>query len=780
MRFWGAVLAAFVLPSALLAQDLDAALGAAYDKLIADGHIKGPDLPPPRSNAASGTPQGQGDQRLPDPKKDGEEDPNKFVLKNAQRALQKGKYIEAEGNVHFLYKGYEVTCERAYGSLDTEIFVLEGKVLLVAADKVVNGHRVQVDFKNDSFGYLDARTILAPSLLGGQLADNLYVRSEVGGGDRKLMELEDSHITTCDYEHPHYEFTARRSTIRPGKRAIFRDVRLKILGRTVLKVPYLVIPLEKYSERYVPEVGRTEDQGYYIKTNWLTPLRGEDVLGSHFDYFEKLGLGLGADYLYSGANIYGALRLYALTRGLRTLQGSLNHQQNIFGGSLYIDGYYQRNNYLTAPNTTTYSARGSFSLPQRSGTSTFSYFRTGSLTSLYASNQDNIGVTDNRQWNDSLRTDLTVNMTNSESKTFAETGTVVQATRQLDLQFMGTEEFDWATATLEYRRTIPIGRRENFFATEDRTPVIGLRSDARKLFGQKFSRILTFNTEVTWGELVNTADQSRITRATFDINATKDVRSTTSRHQWTLNGRFKQGLYSDDTAQYVLGLGARYSYYVDRETNLNLRYSYLRPYGFTPLTLDRSGRSHLLSADLTYRPGNDFLVKAQTGYDFLQLQQQRTPWQRVSITSEFTHRDNFYARSQTTYDTVSQVWQSFRLDVGWQLGEARLSMGTNFDGQRHTWSNFNLFADGFQIGKLRMGMIFSYNGYNRQVEARHFSFTYDLHCVEAILQVIDNPVGFRAGRQIMFFLRVKALPFDTPFGIGNRGQAIGSGGGVRY
>lgn len=779
MRCFLVVLASLVVFGIAEAQDLDAALGAAYDKLIADGHIKGPDLPSPRSNAATGFPQGPGDQRLPEPKKQ-EEDPNKFILKNAQQALQKGDYIEAKGNVHFLYKGYEVTCDRAYGSLDTNIFVLEGHVLLVGGDKTVDAHRIQVDFDNETFGFLDARSILAPSLIGPQLAGDLYVRSEVGGGDKKLIELENSHITTCGNDHPHFEFTAKRSSIRPGKRAIFRDVRLKILGRTVLKVPYLVIPLERYSERYVPEVGRTEDQGYYIKTNWLTPLRGEDVLGTHFDYFEKLGLGLGADYLYSGADIYGGLRLYALTRGLRTLQANLNHQQNMFGGSLYVDANYQKNNYLTAPNTTTYSARGSFSLPQRQGTSTFSYFRTGSQTSLFSSNQDNIGITDNRRWSESFNTDLTVNLTNSESKTFTESGTVVQATRQLDVQFSGTEEFDWASATLEYRRTVPVGHRQNFFATEDRTPVITLRSDSKKLFGQRFDRQLPIRTELSWGELVNTADQSRISRAIFEVSTNKDFRSSTSRHQFGFNGRYKQGIYSDDTAQYVLGWGARYSYYVDRDTNLNLRYNYLRPYGFTPLNLDRSGRSHLMSADLTYRPGNDFLLKAQTGYDFLQLQQQRTPWQRISITSEFTRGYNFVLRSQTTYDTVNQVWQSFRFDLNWLVGEARLSLGTNYDGQRHTWSNFNLFADGFQWGKLKMGMIFSYNGYNRQVEARHFSFTYDLHCVEAILQIIDNPVGFRAGRQILFFVRVKALPFDTPFGVGNRGQAIGTGGGIRY
>jgi LPS-assembly protein len=42
---------------------------------------------------------------------------------------------------------------------------------------------------------------------------------------------------------------------------------------------------------------------------------------------------------------------------------------------------------------------------------------------------------------------------------------------------------------------------------------------------------------------------------------------------------------------------------------------------------------------------------------------------------------------------------------------------------------------------------------------------------------VDNKVGFRSGRQIGFFIRLKAFPSFSPFGIGRRGQAIGSASG---
>lgn len=780
--FWALMLAGTV--GAASGQDFGTVLNTANDALRAEGVITTP--PIDRANRATSTPPPEGDTRQAAPGTQETADPNQFVLRNAQRASQKGDEIEAVGNVHFLYKGYEVMCEKAFGNLKTNVFVLEGQVRLLSEDKSVSGDRVQVDFNNETFGFLDARAVLAPKIVGPQLTSDLFVRAEVGGGDQKVIDLEDAHLTTCNNEHPHYDVVARRATIRVGRRAILRDVRLKVLGRTVLKIPYLVVPLEQYAERYVPEVGRTPDQGYYIKTRYSTPIRGEDWLGTSVDYFEKLGLGLGGDYHYTKRNaqgipiLDGVYELYALTKNFRTVQSALRHRQKLFGGDLFLDGNFQKNNYITAaPNTTTYSARGTYLLTRPGGTTQFNYFRTGSQTSLFSTNQDNFGINDNRQWTDKIRTDLNVNLTNQETRNTPPQGDpIFNATRQLDVQFSGTDEFNFGTGMLEYRRTIPVGHRQSFFAGDDRTPVLSLDTDARRLLGRRFSMTFPFRAKVSWGELTNTTDQSRITRTSFDLSFSRDP-GRTGRHQFGFNGRFAQSLYSDDTAQYVLNGGVRYSYGFDRNSALNLRYNYLRPYGFTPLSSDRSGRTHLVSADLSYQRFRQWTLRAQTGYDILQLQQQRTPWQRISINSDFAPWDNMLLRAQSTYDTVQRVWQNVRLDFQWEVGGARISAGTNYDAQRHTWSNFNLYADGFQIGKLRFGMIFSYDGYNRQVQARHFSLTYDLHCVEAILQVLDNPVGFRSGREIYLFLRVKGLPFDTPFGVGNRGQAIGFGSGIR-
>lgn len=103
------------------------------------------------------------------------------------------------------------------------------------------------------------------------------------------------------------------------------------------------------------------------------------------------------------------------------------------------------------------------------------------------------------------------------------------------------------------------------------------------------------------------------------------------------------------------------------------------------------------------------------------------------------------------------------------------------DGVRNSWANLNLFIDALKIGRLKVSALLLYNGYLQRFDSKHFALTYDLHCAEAVLQVLENNTGFRPGREIVFFIRIKGLPFDTPFGIGNQGQPLdyGTGGGWR-
>ena len=62
--------------------------------------------------------------------------------------------------------------------------------------------------------------------------------------------------------------------MRTGKRLVLRKVDFKLFNRSILRVPYLSIPLEDRNDRYLPEVGQSHDEGYYVKSKFGIPLAG--------------------------------------------------------------------------------------------------------------------------------------------------------------------------------------------------------------------------------------------------------------------------------------------------------------------------------------------------------------------------------------------------------------------------------------------------------------------------------------------------------------------------
>lgn len=692
-----------------------------------------------------------------------------FELLSGDRFSRRGNLLRGSGDIRFRYRGYDGFGQAVEGDVETERFTLTGNVDLVGSDRRLRGDLVRIDFRRESFDVVGGRARLSPSFVGGGLIGDLYLRGGSASGTERRVNGLDCDVTTCNLEEPHYHLSSGQVEVISGDRAILRNVAIVVLGRTLLRLPFLILPLREAPERYTPEVGQSPEEGYYVRSVWPTWLRGENSLLTRLDYFTKLGGGIGGDYRYAGAGVGGALALYGLTGGRATRRGNWEHRQRLLGGDLSLEANYQRENYLTSPDATTFASRAGYDFRRGLDATRLTYFRNESSAGTFRSVQESVGVADRRSlWG--ISTDATVSLSTNRT----QSGDFSAVRRQVDVDFLGERDLRIVNAELRYRRAIPVGSVEDFFGSSDQTPLLTLRSDARRLLGQGWAERLPFTTDLSIGELSDTRRRNRLTRTGFNL-ALRNPRGG-GRDDLDYTARFRQTLYSDGTAQWLLDARAGYGVPIGIGT-LGLRYDYLRPHGFTPLQIDNTGRNHELNADLTLRPLGSLRLSAFTGYDFLAPGRDVTPWRKISVRSELDGRRGFTFRTQSTYDTGRRLWSNVRLDAGIDILGGRISAGARFDGQRHTWGAVNLFADGIRWGRLKTSALLNYNGYLKKFEARHFSFTYDLHCAEAILQVLDNPVGFRSGTQISLFIRLKALPFDTPFGLGRRGQGVGSGSG---
>lgn len=695
-----------------------------------------------------------------------------FFLDKAAFVDRDGSKVKMSGGVKFRYGDYIGVADEVEGDLDTEIFILRGNVKLNGKDLDYEGDVIEANFKTEVFGFKRAGSTIKPQLIKGQIKDNLYIRGESGTGSEKYYELAGADCTTCDLPHAHYHIKARKMSVYPQDRLIMRDAEINILGKTILRLPYFSIPLNDYAPRYIPETGQSPDEGYFIKSRFGVGIPGDDLLDTRFDYMTKLGFGLGTDLDYRDKNMKGTLKVYGLIGQDKTFTSSLNHSQKWGRSTITSALDLSQRNYLSAPGNTTLNTRNTIAIPNSGGNTRLGFNYASNKANNFSTESQNLTLSDQRKVGK-------LNISNDFNlSTYISGGSSFSSSRRvLDVRSRAQQSTDRVDIEMQYQRAIPIGTIANFFSGTEMTPMLTFRTDSARVTGAKDSQ-KKLSMEMSVGELFDSIRKKPISRTFFDVGLPSQ---TLKSGAFSLNGssRFRQGLYSDDTAQYIFNSDLGASYQFDTTGSLNIRYNYLRAQGYTPLNIDRTGRTDFFGADLNWKIHNLNLA-ATTGYDLLQSEREglnRTPWQTVGIRAEYNPFSGLEVRTSTSYDTFNKVWSNVRTDIKFERGKTKYLFGIRYDGQRHTWGSANLFAEGLRWGRLQTAFLLSYNGYTKSFESRQFNFVYDMHCSEAVLTIIENNVGFRTGRQVGFYIRLKALPFNTGFGTGTRGQGFGVGSG---
>lgn len=700
----------------------------------------------------------------------------KLVVEQARQFRRNGDWVVAEGDVRLRYGEDVIQADRVEGNLRTQDFRLEGNARLDGPGLQVTGARVEANLERRTYRVENGRAEASPATLRAPLSDDVYLTAREARGEPGRFLGTDGDLTTCDHEHPHYAFGAHQSDVRFGNVAILRRVHVEVLGRRLFTLPTLSIPLTDDAERFLPEVGRTTPEGYFAKFRFAVPLRGDrHLLDARVDYFTRLGPALGLDYRYAipGTDAIGLARVYSLLQGSRANRQSLDHRMGLVGGDLRLEFSREEANYWVAPDQIRTVGRigwlGALAGGQTRLSATLNQNRSPGF-----SNRQSVLSVNHQATLGQLRTGLDVAWSGFESGRAATRNT----REQVDVRVTGRQPLGPVDATLEYQRLIPVAGNATFFGASDRTPLLSLESDARRLLGPSAGARFPWRAAVSWGELKDSTRRQSIQRTFFEWSASRPLPSS-DRSGTSYQLRFRQGIYSDDTAQFAAGVDVTNRWVFAPRSSINLRYHYLRPQGYTPLSIDRSGRVDEFSLDVTYRPHGTLELSAQTGHDLLASSRGRPAWQTVGLRSEWRPNERFQARTSFTYDPFRQVWSNLRADAGWLVAGGFAGLGVRFDGGRHTWSDLNLLLTDLQWGKTGISLLATYNGFSRRIEQRQVKLVYDLHCVDAVLEYRESTAGYLPGRQFSVYVRIKAFPSSSGFGLGNQGQPIGTGTGVR-
>jgi LPS-assembly protein len=718
------------------------------------------------------------DTRLPPPMRQ-EQGSYELKLISSEEWSVEGDEVMGK-KVEFEYRGYRVRADEALGDLKTNQFALRGNVNVLGEDYVVRGDYVFVDFRARSFKFVQGDVDLKQSLLMGRVQTDVYVRAAEALGTEQKIDGHQVTVTTCEYPDPHYAIYSGDVTVEPGKRLTFRDFRLKVLGSTIVRIPKVVIPLDRRTQGITPDAGHSEDEGYFLKTKIGFPVRS-DTFYTRVDLMTKKGVGLGGEYVFESGRGRGGVRAYGNFLGNNPgFTASGDYKVDLNWAEIEASQSYRRFFFLTGIDSTVMQSRLRISPRIRGGRTDVTYFRDNTVNGSFSSTNSNVQFSDRRTWSPGLTSSIELNYTDTIARNTEGKG-ILSKREALEVRAHMNYDLKRLVARLDYQRIIPITESFNFIGGIDRTPELTLMTDSNRLYGESRPKWMpNFSLLASAGIYNDRFNSLQVNRYFLDLR-TNRIGNLQKLWSLTYDAGFRQGVYSDGTAQYTPSINVQLRYNAGSRLSGNIYYGYLRQYGYSPIQSDRSGTTNFLSLDAVAEIAKYLTAAAQVGFDFHQQSQGFEGWVSPGVKLEYIRIPDFKARITGNYIPQLSSIGNLRFDMAWQRGETFYGVGLRYDGVRDSWANLNLFIDALKVGRLKISALLLYNGYRSRFDSKHFALTYDLHCAEAVLQVLENSTGFRPGREIVFFIRIKGLPFDTPFGIGRQGQPLdyGTGGGWR-
>lgn len=209
----------------------------------------------------------------------------------------KGPGIKVTGD-----NGMEAFSDGAVVDFKAQSVTLEGNVSIYQGNILQRGERAVYFYEKKTLDASGLRASLDPILLEA----GKFTAEERGG--TKTFVGEKAGITTDDSEDPGFWLRAKRTTVYPGDKIVFNDLRVFAGNTPVFWLPYLSQPLDReLGYHFVP--GARSSWGPFLLNTYgimlggkINPETGEKedawlLSRWHFDLRAKRGVGLGVDFV---------------------------------------------------------------------------------------------------------------------------------------------------------------------------------------------------------------------------------------------------------------------------------------------------------------------------------------------------------------------------------------------------------------------------------------------------------------------------------------------------
>ncbi len=229
--------------------------------------------------------------------------------------LRLGGPVKIEGD-----NGLEMFADTAELDLKAKTVTLRGNVTIYQGNLMQRGELAVYHYDQGRLDSTGLRASLDPVLL----ESGKFTAMESGG--RRVLIGENAGITTQDVEEPDFWLRASQTTVYPGDKIVFNNLRLYAFDTPVFWLPYLAQPLDgELGYHFAP--GARSNWGPFLLNTYGIMLGGEadPVTGEnrdawllsrwHLDIRGKRGIATGVDLLdtrMENRDEIGGLSLYYL------------------------------------------------------------------------------------------------------------------------------------------------------------------------------------------------------------------------------------------------------------------------------------------------------------------------------------------------------------------------------------------------------------------------------------------------------------------------------------
>lgn len=214
---------------------------------------------------------------------------------NLEDGILLGGPVKVEGD-----NGLEIFADRANVDLKAESVIFEGNVSVYQGNLLQRGARAVYFYETGTLDASGLRISMDPILLEA----GVFTGKSDGG--RTVFVGENAGITTHDVENPKYWLRSDRTTVYPGEKVTFHNLKLYAGNTPVFWLPYLSQPLDsELGYHFMP--GARSNWGPYLLNTYGIMLGGERnlVTGENqdqwllsrwrFDIRANRGVALGLD-----------------------------------------------------------------------------------------------------------------------------------------------------------------------------------------------------------------------------------------------------------------------------------------------------------------------------------------------------------------------------------------------------------------------------------------------------------------------------------------------------